>query len=72
MRQRQTSGKVDNASSNLIDSKRHTPRELLYGVNDIPPWYTSIILGFQVSVFEQKLKAIILGFHVARRPCRYI
>ena len=27
----------------------HSAHELLYGVNDVPPWYTCLLLGFQAS-----------------------
>ena len=27
--------------------------ELLYGINDVPPWYTCLLLGFQVSYYWQ-------------------
>lgn len=26
------------------------PRKLLYKINDVPPWYLCIILGFQVRI----------------------
>ena len=35
-------------SSPRSDSQ-HGDTDLLYGVDDTPPWYTSIILGFQVT-----------------------
>ena len=38
----------------LRDSNVHSLNPetcLLYGIDDVPPWYMCIFLGFQVSVF---------------------
>ena len=34
------------------EAKVQTGHKLLYGVDDAPPWYLSIILGLQVSAIE--------------------
>ena len=37
---------VETGDSNLQPGEKN---ELLYGVDDVPPWYLCIFLGFQVS-----------------------
>ena len=34
---------------------------LLYGIDDVPPWYMCIFLGFQVCIIKAKIQLIHLA-----------
>ena len=44
---------VEDPSLNLNDEEgeRHKNTRLAYGVDDVPPWYMCILLGFQVGIW---------------------
>jgi len=44
---------VEDQSLNLDDDEgdSHKDARLAYGVDDVPPWYMCILLGFQVGIW---------------------
>ena len=34
--------------------------DLLYGIDDVPPWYMCIFLGFQVRIENEEFKILLL------------
>ena len=40
---------IDIAEKDVKNVKKRTADDLAYAIEDIPPWYLCIFLGFQVS-----------------------
>ena len=44
-----TSGNEDEVDYGVAKRKRRRKTNIMFGVDERPPWYTSILLGFQVN-----------------------
>ncbi len=50
----------EDSTGNTTKSRRSGPDDLLYSVDEVPPWHLSILLGLQVRVLNTFTAATIM------------